>query len=67
MEDVLYLKFIQHSDLRNQLLSTGFSELVFHDASDPFWGDGPSEDGANELGKALMNVRERIRLEAAGR
>jgi len=67
MEEVLFLKFIQHMELRNLLLNTGFSELIYHDAMDPFWGDGQSGDGENNLGKALMSVRERLRREASGR
>ena len=30
---------------------------------DSFWGAGPSGDGRNELGKALMRLREKLRTE----
>ncbi|KAI9462054.1 DUF1768-domain-containing protein [Russula earlei] len=62
MDDVLYLKFRQHGDLRTLLLNTFPSELVYVESGDPFWGDGAGV-GMNELGKSLMRVRERLRLE----
>ncbi|EJD01691.1 DUF1768-domain-containing protein [Fomitiporia mediterranea MF3/22] len=65
MEDVLYRKLAQHPDLRELLLDTGIAEIVYADASDPFWGTGEHEEGENELGKTLMRVRERLRYEAA--
>ncbi len=46
-------------------MSTGFSELIFSEENDPFWGDGPYSQGANELGKSLVRVRERLRREGA--
>jgi predicted NAD-dependent protein-ADP-ribosyltransferase YbiA (DUF1768 family) len=61
MDDVLYHKFRQHSDLRALLFSTYPAELVFVEPRDPFWGDGAS---MNELGNSLMRVRERLRIEA---
>jgi predicted NAD-dependent protein-ADP-ribosyltransferase YbiA (DUF1768 family) len=62
MDEILYLKFCQHGDLRAVLLSTYPAELVFVEPRDPFWGDGAGL-GMNELGKSLMRVRERIRIE----
>jgi predicted NAD-dependent protein-ADP-ribosyltransferase YbiA (DUF1768 family) len=60
MEDVLYLKFQQHGDLRTLLLSTFPADLVYAESGDLFWGDGAG-GGMNELGKSLMRVRERLR------
>ena len=62
MDEVLYLKFRQHNDLRTLLFNTYPSELVFVEPGDPFWGDGAGP-GLNELGKSLMRVRERLRIE----
>ncbi|KAG1892054.1 hypothetical protein F4604DRAFT_1697132 [Suillus subluteus] len=63
MEEVLYLKFKQHPSLRTLLLRTGLADLVYADANDAYWGHGPLGDGANELGKALMRVRDRLHAE----
>ncbi|KAF8464201.1 DUF1768-domain-containing protein [Russula ochroleuca] len=62
MDDVLYLKFLQHDDLRTLLLNTYPADLVYVETGDPFWGDGAGA-GMNELGKSLMRVRERLRNE----
>ena len=62
MDDVLYLKFRQHGELRTLLLDTYPTDLVYARSGDPFWGDGAGA-GMNELGKSLMRVRERLRFE----
>lgn len=63
MEEVLYHKFILHSDLRSLLLRTGEENLLYSDPRDDFWGDGPNTQGANELGRVLMNIRDKLRDE----
>src|SRR5216683_258526 len=65
MDNVQYLKFRQHGDLRTLLLNTYPSELVYVDSADPFWGDGAGL-GRNELGQSLMRVRERLRADILG-
>ena len=60
MDDVLYLKFLQHPDLRELLLTTYPAYLVYVESEDAFWGDGAGV-GRNEFGKSLMRVRERLR------
>jgi predicted NAD-dependent protein-ADP-ribosyltransferase YbiA (DUF1768 family) len=62
MDDVLYLKFRQHGELRALLLRTYPAKLIYVESLDPFWGDGAGA-GLNELGKSLMRVRERFRAE----
>jgi predicted NAD-dependent protein-ADP-ribosyltransferase YbiA (DUF1768 family) len=62
MDEVLYLKFRQHDDLRRLLFSTYPVELVYVESRDLFWGDGAGA-GMNELGKSLMRVCERLRVE----
>jgi predicted NAD-dependent protein-ADP-ribosyltransferase YbiA (DUF1768 family) len=62
MDEVLYLKFRQHDDLRMLLLSTYPTELVYVESRDLFWGDGGGA-GMNELGKSLMRVCGRLRIE----
>lgn len=62
MDEVLYLKFRQHGDLRTLLFLTYPTKLVYVESSDLFWGDGAGA-GMNELGKSLMRVCERLRTE----
>lgn len=59
LEDVLYLKFQQHPDLRDLLINTGSVDIIYIEAKDNFFRWGPTGDGSNELGKALMRVRQR--------
>jgi ribA/ribD-fused uncharacterized protein len=65
MDDVLYLKFLQHSDLRTLLLDTYPTDLVYVEPGDPFWGDGAGI-GMNELGRSLVRVRERLHVGGMG-
>ncbi|TFY71719.1 hypothetical protein EVG20_g1286 [Dentipellis fragilis] len=61
MDKVLRLKFEQHPDLRQELLDTGNAPLVEASAADAFWGFGADGQGRNELGKALMRLRDSFR------
>ncbi|KAL1754417.1 hypothetical protein FB107DRAFT_215695 [Schizophyllum commune] len=61
MEIALEHKFTQHPALREELLATGDAELVEDSAQDAFWGVGPNGKGRNELGKALMRLRTKLR------
>lgn len=67
-----YLKFTQDEELKAQLLETGDKELVEASPYDRIWGIGfrateaPEQRqnwGSNLLGKAIMEVRDRIRNE----
>jgi hypothetical protein len=64
-----YLKFNQNKELRIWLLSTGNQLLVEASPTDKIWGIGLSVqdayagkqwDGENLLGKAIMEVREKL-------
>lgn len=65
MHQVVLIKFTQYGSLGEALLETGEREIVNASPSDVFWGSGESEGGGgrgrNELGKALMAVREVLR------
>lgn len=61
MDTALLHKFTQHKDLMRELLSTGDAELIEDSDKDPFWGCGPDRKGRNELGKALMRLRDHLR------
>ena len=65
MEEALYLKFRQHPELRSLLMGTGNAELVYAETKDSFWGEGRSGEGKNELGKALVRVRDKLRAEGS--
>ncbi|KAI9847908.1 MAG: hypothetical protein M1837_001425 [Sclerophora amabilis] len=67
-----YLKFTQDVELKQMLLDTGDREIVEASPRDRIWGVGfgarnapKNRDrwGLNLLGKALMEVRDRIRKE----
>ncbi|KAK6528284.1 hypothetical protein TWF281_009530 [Arthrobotrys megalospora] len=67
-----YFKFTQNEKLKEMLLETGNKELVEASPRDRIWGVGygavnaPKKRqswGLNLLGKALMDVRERIQKE----
>ncbi|KAJ7474335.1 hypothetical protein FB451DRAFT_947634, partial [Mycena latifolia] len=59
MEIVLYHKFSQNEELRQELLSTGNAEVINYTQGD-FWGVGADLQGRNELGKALERVRSSL-------
>ncbi|KAF2006855.1 DUF1768-domain-containing protein [Amniculicola lignicola CBS 123094] len=79
VEEGTYYKFTKSKDaevLRGWLLETGERELVEASPMDRIWGIGFGEKnagkmrdrwGQNLLGKALMNVRARLREEEAGK
>lgn len=56
----LTAKFTQHGDIRQELLDTGSAFLVENTIGDPYWGNGPSRNGLNKLGRMLMLLRSRL-------
>ncbi|KAG9004301.1 hypothetical protein FRB94_006816 [Tulasnella sp. JGI-2019a] len=59
MDQVLYLKFSQNKKLKKQLLGTGNAVLVEDSGNnDDFWGNGADGNGQNQLGLALMRLRD---------
>ncbi len=65
MYDCVLAKFLQHKDIRDQLLATGDEELVEDTTSsnDMIWGCGKDGTGKNLLGKVLMRVRKELKSE----
>ena len=61
MRRALQAKFMQHPELRRQLLATGDAALVEHTRNDAYWGDGGNGKGKNMLGKLLMELRENLK------
>ena len=60
MEEVLHLKFKQYPSLWKLFLRTGFADIAY-------WSDGSLGEGANELGKSLVRLKERLRQESENR
>jgi N-glycosidase YbiA len=60
MRKVVKAKVMQHSDVRETLLSTGSDVLVEHTPRDSYWGDGGDGTGRNILGKIYMEIREEL-------
>jgi N-glycosidase YbiA len=63
MKECLMAKFLQHKDIRDQLLATGDEELIEDSPIDYYWGCGADGSGLNMLGKLLMEIREELRDE----
>ncbi len=65
MYECVLAKFLQHADLRKQLIETGDEELVEDTKStnDMYWGCGTDGTGRNELGKILMSIRQELKGE----
>lgn len=64
MEEIIELKFTQHETLRSLLLNTGDRILIYSSGtSDDFWGEGARGTGQNEMGRALMRIRDKLRRE----
>lgn len=70
VEEGNFLKFSQNEEMGEMLLGTGDREIVETSPNDKMWGVGFNSDdaldhvgewGQNRLGKALVNVRQRLR------
>lgn len=60
MEECVLAKFTQNHDLREKLLATKDAELIEDSPIDWFWGCGKDGTGQNQLGEALMRVRNKL-------
>lgn len=63
MEECVLAKFLQHKDIRDQLLATGTEELIEDSPVDWYWGCGKDDTGKNMLGKILMKIRAQLQGE----
>jgi ribA/ribD-fused uncharacterized protein len=61
MKECVLAKFVQHHNLRQELLSTGDEEIVEDSPIDYYWGCGSDGSGKNMLGKILMEIRQEFR------
>lgn len=58
MKQILHEKVRQHPYVKKKLLESGNKVLIENSWRDDFWGWGPEKNGANNLGKLWMEVRE---------
>jgi ribA/ribD-fused uncharacterized protein len=65
MTRAVYTKCRTHPEVAQRLLETGDSRLVESNAYDYFWGCGRDRRGQNVYGQVLMDVRRKLREEAA--
>ncbi len=63
MTRAVYTKCRTHPNIARELLATGDETLVDNNQYDYFWGCGRDRRGNNAYGKALMNVRAKLREE----
>lgn len=63
MYECCLAKFLQHPELRKQLMETGDQELIEDSPVDYYWGCGKDGTGQNMLGKTLMKIREELKGE----
>ncbi len=63
MKDCCMAKFLQHADLRKQLMDTGNEVLIEDSPVDWYWGCGKDGTGQNVLGQVLMEIRSELQGE----
>jgi len=61
MYRILELKFQQHDDIRENLLTTGLRPIIEH-GPDHYWGDGRNGRGKNMRGRLLTKLRNKLYL-----
>ncbi len=64
MTRALYIRCKTHESAQTALNDTNDLKLVENSNYDYFWGCGRDRRGENHYGKALMNVRQKLRDEA---
>lgn len=65
MTRAVYIRCRTHAEVAERLLATGDQRLVESNAYDYFWGCGRDRRGTNTYGEVLMDVRRKLREEAA--
>lgn len=61
MKEILREKVKQHPYVLKKLQESGDREIIEDSWRDDFWGWGPNKDGANQLGRLWMEIREEYR------
>jgi N-glycosidase YbiA len=69
--DVMYRavwqKFRTHLSIQQILIETGNAEIIEDSPVDYFWGCGIEGNGTNHLGRILMEVRDRLKVDTTKR
>jgi hypothetical protein len=60
MYEIVYAKFDQNQDIRQELLLTKDAYVAEDATGDPYWGWGSDHRGKNKLGRILMMVRHAL-------
>jgi N-glycosidase YbiA len=61
MYQLLKAKVMQHEDVKESLLATGDEEIIEENLENDFWGNGKDGNGANNMGKILMRIRDELK------
>ena len=61
----LYTQAMMYPEVKQALLATGEKLIVETSAYDHYWGIGRDQRGENTLGKVWMDIRKKIREDAA--
>lgn len=61
MKRALYTKVQMYEEVREALLATGDQLIVETSQYDHFWGIGRDQRGLNHIGKAWMDIRDKLR------
>ena len=56
-------KFTTHLSIQQILIETNNAEIIEDSPVDHFWGCGSEGNGANHLGRILMEVRDRLKID----
>lgn len=60
MKQILRAKTEQNEDVRLILKNSGNKEIIENSPVDDFWGNGPDNNGLNNIGKIWMELRKEI-------
>jgi N-glycosidase YbiA len=63
MYRAVWQKFTTHASIQQTLIETNDAEIIEDSPVDYFWGCGIDRTGTNHLGKILMQVRDRLRID----
>ena len=63
MYDAVLAKFSQNKDIKDILLATDGQTLIEDSPIDFYWGCGANRTGKNKLGKILMKVRDKLKID----